>query len=71
MHRSNYAEAANTLLRCQEELEERNKSLEILENKENEQKRKQVENEAIFKKRLEDEINKERQRTDAHIIGVK
>ena len=71
IHRTNYAETANALLRCQEELEKRNKCLEILQNKENEQNTKQIENEVIFKKRLEDEIDKERRRTDASITAVK
>ena len=69
--RANNSEIVNTLARCQEELKEKDRHLEILEKKANDEKMKQEENEASYRQRLEEEILKERQRTDDSINEIK
>lgn len=61
----------NAVFRCQEELKEKDKHLEILEKKLNDEKMKLEANDAIYRQRLEEEIIKERQRTDDSINDIK
>ena len=69
--RVNHSEGVNALFRCREELKEKDRHLEILEKKVNEEKMKQGANDAIYKQRLEEEIVKERQRSDDSINEIK
>ena len=69
--RAKHSEIVSAYLRCQEDIKEKEKGLDMLEKKVNEEKIKSAANETMFKQRLEDEIIKERQRTNDHVNEIK
>ena len=69
--RGNHSEVANALFRLQEELKERDRHIEILEQKVNDEKMKQEKNNENAKQRLEEEIVNERRRTEDSINDIK
>ena len=61
----------SSLMQLQEEIKEKNKSLKMAETKDKEEKAQQAANEAMFQRRMDDEILKERQRTEDAIKQIK
>ena len=69
--RATNIDMANSLMRFQEEIKEKNNSLKLAEKKDHEEKAKQAEIEVMFQKRLEDEIIMERKRAEDSIKELK
>ena len=69
--RSQNLNMTSSLMQLQEEIKEKNKSLKMAETKDKEEKAQQAANEAMFQRRMDDEILKERQRTEDAIKQIK
>ena len=69
--RAQNLDMTNSLIRFQEEIKEKNDSLKLAETKDNEEKAKHAANEAMFQKRLEDEVMNERKRAEEAIKEIK
>ena len=57
--RSQNLNMTSSLIQLQEEIKEKNKSLQMAETKDSEERAKQAANEAMFQRRMDDEILKE------------
>ena len=69
--RATNLDMANSLMRFQEEIKEKNASLQLAEQRDNEEKSKKAANEVMFQKRLEDEIMAERRKAEDAIKEIK